>query len=190
MNKETKLLLLFSSVVSSFCFSLTTPFIHVHFMQLVSVKLYTISNIISMGLAAFVNTVVTNTKARDFFKKSFTFILIIDSLSFAIISFWGVEHIAIRFLGIAVLNAVSTNLWVIIMKDAINQVVSGDDLTSWQTLDNPLSLWSCLAGLLTSMCINNISLNIGIIIQCATTIFMALIDYKAFKKLNGFNVAK
>lgn len=185
MEKNTKVLMLLSCVLVSFIFAVTSPFIQIHFFKLVPVKIYTVSQILAVALAAITNGAAANIKVKEIFRRWFTMILLVDSIMFVVISFMGVEFITIRFLGMAILNAVSSNLWIIIMKDSVNQLINGDQLTAWDAVYNSASLIANLAGLVVSLIIPNMSLETGIAIQCIGYCIFAVSDYISFNRMKN-----
>lgn len=63
---------------------------------------------------------------------------------------------AMRYIGMAVINAISTTLWVCVMQNAINNTIEGKDLTIWQSLANSYEMYASLAGGLVILLIGDI----------------------------------
>lgn len=61
-----------------------------------------------------------------------------------------------RYIGMAVINAISTTLWVCVMQNAINNTIEGKDLTIWQSLANSYEMYASLAGGLVILLIGDI----------------------------------
>lgn len=66
------------------------------------------------------------------------------------------EMAAMRYIGMAVINAISTTLWVCVMQNAINNTIEGKDLTIWQSLANSYEMYASLAGGLVILLIGDI----------------------------------
>ena len=184
MNNKQKGWLLIGPVVFSFAMAVTTPVIHVYFMRLIDASVLAIANMISVGIAAMTNTSVTRKGFLEWYDKHFTLIVVTDVLLFTVISFAGMEWATIRFIGMAIINAISTTLWVCIMQNAINNTIEGKELTIWQSLANSYEMYASLAGGLVILILGSIDIEIAIAIQCLANLFMGLTDLKAKKLLN------
>ena len=183
MNRKQKQWLIIGPVVVSFVFAMTSPVVQVYFMRLVSPNILAIANMLSVGLAAGVNTTVGIDKFMESYRKNFKWIVSIDVICFGIISFMGVEWAAVRFLGFAVLNAVSTTLWMVIIRSAINRKIDGDKLTAWQSYSEAWNLYASLAGGAILLVYSDVSIETAVAMQCIANLFMGITDIKAFSKL-------
>ena len=90
---------------------------------------------------------------------------------------------AMRFIGMAVINAISTTLWVCVMQNAINNSINGEELTIWQSLSKSYELYASLAGGLVILLIGDMDIEVAIAIQCVANLVMGLTDLKARKLL-------
>lgn len=183
MTQTVKWLLLSGSTIMSFIYAATSPSVHVYFMQLVSAPTLAVANIIGIGLAALVHSTISS--ARDFYHKWFLLIVVIDVTCFWIISFFGLEWPTIRFLGFSVLSAVSTTLWVMVIKDSINRVLSGRTLTNWQAKSNAFELYGAFVGGFIAIVVPNMNVEFCILLQCISNMLMGITDWMAYKKLQG-----
>lgn len=183
MNSRQKNWLLIGPVVFSFAMAMTAPVVHIYFMKLIDTSVLAIANMISVGIAAITNTSVTKRGFLEWYDRHFTLIVATDVSLFAVISFIGMEWATIRFIGMAVINAISTTLWICIMQNAINAVVKGKDLTIWQSLSSSYELYASLAGGVVILVLGTIDVEIAIAIQCIANLIMGLTDLKARKLL-------
>lgn len=183
MNNKQKGWLLIGPVVFSFAMAVTTPVIHVYFMRLIDASVLAIANMLAVGLAAIVNTSITKEKFLDWYDKHFTFIVITDIIFFIIVSCAGMEMANMRFIGMAVINAISTTLWICVMQNAINNTINGEELTIWQSLAKSCELYASLAGGLVILILGSIDIEIAIAIQCIANLIMGLTDLRAKKIL-------
>ena len=183
MNNKQKSWLLVGPVVLSFAMAITSPVIHIYFMRLIDASVLAIANIISVGIAVITNTSVTRKGFLEWYDKHFTLIVVTDVLLFTVISFAGMEWATIRFIGMAIINAISTTLWICVMQNAINSVVKGKELTIWQSLASSYELYASLAGGLVILILGSIDIEIAIAIQCLANLFMGLTDLRAKKLL-------
>ena len=183
MNNKQKSWLLVGPVVFSFAMAITTPVIHIYFMRLIDASVLAIANMISVGIAAMTNTSVTRKGFLEWYDKHFTLIVVTDVLLFTVISCAGMEWATIRFIGMAIINAISTTLWICVMQNAINSVVKGNELTIWQSLARSYNLYASLVGGLVILMLGSIDVEIAIMIQCIANLVMGLTDLKARKLL-------
>ena len=183
MNSKQKNWLLVGPVIFSFAMAVTTPVIHVYFMRLIDASVLAVANMLAVGIAAMTNTSVTRKGFLEWYDKHFTLIVVTDVLLFTVISFAGMEWATIRFIGMAVINAISTTLWVCVMQNAINNTIEGKDLTIWQSLANSYEMYASLAGGLVILLIGNMDIEVAIAIQCVANLVMGLTDLRAKKLL-------
>ena len=183
MNNKQKGWLLVGPVIFSFAMAMTTPVVHIYFMRLIDASVLAVANMISVGIAAMTNTSVTRKGFLEWYDNHFTLIIVTDVLLFAVISIVGMEWATIRFIGMAIINAVSTTLWVCVMQNAINAIVKGKELTIWQSLAKSYEMYASLAGGLAILLIGDINIELAIAIQCIANLIMGLTDLKARKLL-------
>ena len=185
MNNRQKNWLLVGPVVFSFALAMTVPVIQIYFMRLINSEVLAISNMLSMGIAAVTNTTVTKKFFLKWYDKHFTLIVITDVIMFFVVSCAGMELAAVRYIGMAIINAVSTTLWMCIMRNSINNVINGEELTIWQTLSNSYAMYASWAGGVTILYLGTMDIELAIAIQCVANLFMGLTDLKARKLLIG-----
>lgn len=183
MNTKQKMWLLAGPAIFSFAMAITTPVIHIYFMRLIDASVLAIANTISVGIAAMTNTSITRKGFLEWYDKHFILIVVTDVLLFTVISLAGMEWATIRFIGMAIINAISTTLWVCVMQNAINSVVKGKELTIWQSLESSYNLYASLAGGLAIIILGSIDVEIAIAIQCLANLTMGLTDLRAKKLL-------
>ena len=186
MNSKQKGWLLVGPVIFSFAMAMTTPVIRVYFIRFVNSDILAISDMLAVGIAAITNTTITKEKFLEWYDKHFTFIVATDVMFFIIVSCAGMEMAAMRYIGMAVINAISTTFWVCVMQNAINNTIRGQDLTIWQSLARSYEMYGSLAGGLAILLIGDMHIELAIAIQCIANLFKGLTDLKAKKLLlNG-----
>ena len=186
MNSKQRRWLLVGPIIFSFAMAMTTPVIRVYFIRFVNSDILAISDMLAVGIAAITNTTITKEKFLEWYDKHFTFIVATDVMFFIIVSCAGMEMAAMRYIGMAVINAISTTLWVCVMQNAINNTIRGQDLTIWQSLARSYEMYGSLAGGLAILLIGDMHIELAIAIQCIANLFMGLTDLKAKKLLlNG-----
>lgn len=192
MNSKQKGWLLVGPVIFSFAMAMTTPVILVYFIRFVNSDILAISDMLAVGIAAITNTTITKEKFLEWYDKHFTFIVATDVMFFIIVSCAGMEMAAMRYIGMAVINAISTTLWVCVMQNAINNTIRGQDLTIWQSLARSYEMYGSLAGGLVILLIGDMDIEVAIAIQCVANLVMGLTDLKAkqllcMKKRSDYN---
>jgi len=183
MSNRIKFYLLFGTVVMDFAYAATSPVIQVYFISLVGPGVLAMANILSTALAAVVNATIPVKRIKDWYRRHFVWIVVVDITCFFLISFEGLSVPELRFLGLAVLNAVSSTLWYTVIKDGINHAIDGDALTSWDSVSKSVNLIAALAGSVTAMIFVNMPVEFCIAAQCAANLVMGLSDWQAYKKL-------
>ena len=183
MNSKQNNWLLVGPVIFSFAMAMTTPVVHVYFMRLIDASVLAVANMLAVGIAAITNTTITKEKFLEWYDKHFTFIVATDVMFFIIVSCAGMEMAAMRYIGMVVINAISTTLWVCVMQNAINNTIRGQDLTIWQSLARSYEMYGSLAGGLAILLIGDMHIELAIAIQCIANLFMGLTDLKARKLL-------
>ena len=183
MNSKQKGWLLVGPVIFSFAMAMTTPVIRVYFIRFVNSDILAISDMLAVGIAAITNTTITKEKFLEWYDKHFKFIVATDVTFFIIVSCAGMEMAAMRYIGMAVINAISTTLWVCVMQNAINNTIEGKDLTIWQSLANSCEMYASLAGGLVILLIGDMDIEVAIAIQCVANLVMGLTDLRAKKLL-------
>ena len=86
VKTQTKYLMLFGEGLMSFIFALTTPFVQLYFIKLVSPFIYTISSLLTTVLCAFTQTMLRTKKHRAAFRKYLLIVMIVDVILTSLVS--------------------------------------------------------------------------------------------------------
>ena len=165
----------------SFVYSATSPTVHIYFMQLISTQVLAAANLLNIGLAALVNSTIKS--ARELYHRYFLPIIIADVTCFWIVSLSSIEYPVVRFLGFAIINAISVTLWTVIMKDSINSVLNGTSLTEWSALSEAFELYGAFLGGIIAVFCSNLDVELCISFQCIANMMMGITDFVAYKEL-------
>jgi len=185
MDKSTRILLFLAPVIGSLGFTFANPIINVHFVPLVGSNILALANIITTSLAALVNASIPIESVKAFYRRHFLLIIATDCIGFCAVCMTSIEYPEARFLGCAVVNAVSQTLWFTIIKDAVNHKLSGDDLTDFSSQVQTLSLIASLLGSVLAFFLTSIDVEICLAIQCISNVLCGITDWKAYKKLGN-----
>ena len=184
MTRREKFWYLIGPVIMSFTYAATFPIISVYFYSLVSPRVLAISNIIGTGLSAVVNWTIPMDNMKELYRKNFIWIVLLDVTVFCIVSFTGYEYPEVRFIGFSILNAVSTCLWVMVMRNLANRIIEdGDDRTDFDALNRCTELWACFFGAIFAVTFTEIPVEYCIAAQCFANLTMGATDLYTFKIL-------
>jgi len=185
LNDKIKWLLILSTSFFSFIMALTSPTVHLYYIKIVTPQIYTAAQVISTLSAAIITMFLSKQANRDKFKGFFAPILILDSIGFFVLSYLGTMDANIRFIGFAILFSTTLTVWSTIMMGVINNTLSSDELTDFQTLSRSFGLWATVTGgVMAIFLINILPLNLALFLQCASNAILAVCDYKGFKCLS------
>ena len=179
MTKSQKLWLIIGPTLFSFNAAIVNPVISVYFMRLFDPQLIAISNTISVGAGAITNASITKRKFIEFYDKYFKFIVVFDVLCFVSISIIGMEMPALRLIGLTLISSISTTIWGFCIKNSINNVVAGTELTMFSALTQSYELYATFAGGIVILLLGDLDINIAITIQCFSNLFLGITDLKA-----------
>ena len=185
MNNKLKYSMIFGSGLVSFMFGFTNPTMVIYFTSRVDPSIYALANMLTLGLSALVNNSVNFDRIMGLYKKYFAFIVIADLVGSGFVYCFAIDHVAFKYIAFAVLNAITTNLWKIVMNNAINNTIGGDVLTKFNSSMSACDNWASMVGaFLAFICVSNmISLNSCLVLQWLAILTMGLIDMRAYRKL-------
>lgn len=185
MSNFIKWLLISNIFLFSFIIAITSPTVHLYFMQHVDPQIYIIANVISTSLAAILSSVMAKEAWRNKIKKLFTYVLIVDSIMFAVITMHDISDVSFRFIGLAILGSITNTIWATIIIDSVNQSIKGTELTNFQTLESSSRLWASVAGGgVAIFAVSYLTLEQAIWMQCISNGVFAFGDWKAYRILN------
>ena len=77
-------------------------------------------------------------------RKYFVIFMVLDTVAYGVLSYLGLYFdVSYRFIGLAIVEALSTGVSAIIVRDALNLVLSGTKLTAFQ---NKIGMFDSTAG--------------------------------------------
>lgn len=190
MNNKLKYSMIFGNSLCSYIYGFTGPIVTIYFSSHVNPNIFAIANMITLGLGALVNHSVGIDRFMNIYRKYFSYIIFMDLICCAIVYTFSAEHVSFRYISMAIINAVTTSLWVIVINNAINRNIGGDNLTKFNACMNSYELWASMFGALTYILLDNtnISINHCLLIQWMAMLVMGMIDMRSFKKLNKVKV--
>lgn len=185
MEKNLKYLLVFGTTMLSFIYGLTAPTILIYFTSRVSTEVLAFSNMLSLSVAAAIHNSVNYDRILQFYRNHFAYIVIIDVILTITLYLFSIDFIELRYIGIGLVEAVVANLWKIIMLNAINRVISADELTKFNSFSKAYELWAKVLGASLVLVLDGgFDITTCIILQGMVTFMMGLIDIFVYRKLN------
>lgn len=185
MEKNLKYLLVFGTTTLSFIYGLTAPTILIYFTSRVSTEVLAFSNMLSLSVAAAIHNSVNYDKVLQFYRNHFVYIVIIDVIMTFTLYLFSIDFIELRYIGIGLVEAIVANLWKIIMINAINRVISADELTKFNSFSKAYELWAKVLGAgLVLVLDGGFDITTCIVLQGIVHILMGSIDIFVYKKLN------
>lgn len=147
LSTREKFWYLVGPVTVSLVFATTRPIIQIYFVSHIEPQILAMANLLETGLAAIVNYTIQYETLKELYRKYFFYIVITDILIFSATSLIGVDYPAVRFFGFSILNAVSTCLWFMIMKNVVNRIIiDGDERTNFDALNQTTCLAASFIG--------------------------------------------
>ena len=185
MEKNLKYLLVFGTTILSFIYGLTAPTILIYFTSRVSTEVIAFSNILSLSVAAAIHNSVNIEKMLQFYRNHFVYIVIIDVIMTFTLYLFSIDFIELRYIGIGLVEAIVANLWKIIMINAINRVISADELTKFNSFSKAYELRAKVLGASLVLILDGgFDITTCIVLQGIVHILMRSIDIFVYKKLN------
>ena len=184
LSRREKFWYLVGPITISLVFAATRPVIQIYFSSHIEPQTLAMANLLETGLAAIVNYTIQFERLKELYRKYFFYIVITDILIFSATSIIGVDCPAVRFFGFSVLNAVSSCLWFMIMKNVANRIIiDGDERTNFDALNQATCLAASFIGGIFAVIFADIPVEWCVMAQCVANAFMGLTDLYAFKIL-------
>lgn len=184
MSKLVRFYLLLGAIAFAFSMGVTAPTIDIWFISHVSKEIYAASCAIETAVMALALSALGMEKVRQWGRKWFAILLILDVLFFIALNTIGQDAVAVRFLGMAVAMSFTSTFLYTIMDSVINRNIAGDDLTGFQAKLNAARMWSALAGG-TLAVVGTFTVTEALIVQTLGYIVYALTDYFVFSRLQA-----
>ena len=173
LTEYEKRLRVIGCILIAGAWAVASPSVKIFFMGQVSQQVLALTNLVSIGLVALSSGVLENKRTvRALRRKWFALFTIVDAIMYGALSLAGFFiDPAIRFIGLAVAEALFTVTGAMLLNDAVNVVLSGSDLTSFQNKMTKVSNLAGFVALAVFMMVDiEIDVEVAIIIQFALTV--------------------
>lgn len=192
MDKKLKYSMIFGSSLVSFVFGFTNPILILYFNRHVDPSIFALANMLSLGIGALVNNSINSDRFMNIYRKYFSYIIFLDLICCAVIYTFSVDHVSFRYISMAIINSITTTLWVVVLNNAINRNIGGDNLTKYNACMQAYELWTSMFGALTYLLLNeinfDISINVCLLVQWIAIFIMGMIDMQSYKKLQKVQI--
>ena len=146
---------------------------------------FKLSSAISLFLGFGVNIILTKVETLQRVRRYYRLLSIISCVIFVIINLVGIYNISVRFLGLAVSEAIFSNMLACCISDTMNNMFSGSERTVYSMKKDNLRYIGGALGLMLSFFIH-FDLSTLLYIQCSMYIIMTLEDLFVFSKLKDY----
>lgn len=146
LNFQMKLLFYYVPLASGIGMACSGPVIKTFMYANVSPEIVSLANVINVALTILINGTIHSPKTMEFFRKEFTWLAITHTTCFTVVSLMGEGWPEVRFIGFAILEAITWNLYMLIFRQSMNRVWNGDELTKLQFDTKTWSLVGALIG--------------------------------------------
>jgi len=184
LSKREKFWYLVGPVTVSLVFAATRPITQVYFVSHIEPQIFAMANLLETGLAVVVNYSIQFDRLKELYRKYFFRIVIADILIFSATSLIGVDYPAVRFFGFSIINAVSSCLWLMIMRNVANRIIAdGDERTNFDALNEMTCLAASFVGGVFAIIFIDISVEVCVMFQCLANTLMGVTDLYSFRIL-------
>ena len=182
-----KRLRVISCIIIAGSFAVTSPSVKIYFMGAVSQQVLAFSNLISIGLVALTSGLLDNKKTvQALRRKWFAVFTVTDAIMYGVLSLAGFFiDPAIRFVGLSIAESLFTMTGSMLINDAVNVVLSGSDLTSFQSKMTKVSNLAGFVALAIFMLIDiNIDVEIAIVGQFIALVIVSILEILFVRSIN------
>ena len=142
------------------------------------------ANIIEVALSVLINGAIHSSRTMELFRKQFTLLATTHTVCCTVVSLMGEGWPELRFIGFAILEAITGNLYALVFRQSINRIWSGDQLTK---LEFDMESWSMVGALVGGSLVFLLDLNVHQAlwvqaITCASAKICDMVFFKTMKK--------
>ena len=146
---------------------------------------FKLASAISLFLGFGVNLILTKVETLRTIRRYYRILSVVACVLFVIINLAGIYDISARFIGLAVSEAIFSNMLGCCISDTMNNMFSGSERTVYSMKKDNLRYVGAFLGMVLSFFIH-LDLSTLLYIQCVTYIIMTLEDLFVFSKLKDY----
>ena len=184
LNFQMKMLFYYVPLASGIGMACSGPAIKTYMYANVSPEIVSLANIIGVALSVLINGAIHSERTMEMFRKQFTWLATTHTTCFTIVSLMGEGWPELRFIGFAILEAITGNLYALVFRQSMNRIWKGDELTKLQF---DMKSWSMIGALIGGALVFLLDLNIhqALLVQavtCASANVCNMVFFKTMKK--------
>lgn len=184
MNFQMRALFYYVPLASGIGMACSGPVIKTYMFGQVSPETVSLANIIGVALSVLINGAIHSSRTMELFRKQFTLLATTHTVCFTVVSLMGEGWPELRFIGFAILEAITGNLYALVFRQSINRIWSGDQLTK---LEFDMKSWSMVGALVGGSLVFLLDLNVHQAlwvqaITCASANICDMVFFKTMKK--------
>ena len=146
---------------------------------------FKLASAISLFLGFGVNLILTKVETLRTIRKYYRLLSVVACVLFVIVNLAGIYDISARFIGLAVSEAIFSNMLSCCISDTMNNMFSGSERTVYSMKKDNLRYVGAFLGMVLSFFIH-FDLSTLLYIQCVMYIIMTLEDLFVFSKLKNY----
>ena len=146
---------------------------------------FKLASAISLFLGFGVNLILTKVETLRTIRKYYRLLSVVACVLFVIVNLAGIYDISARFIGLAVSEAIFSNMLSCCISDTMNNMFSGSERTVYSMKKDNLRYVGAFLGMVLSFFIH-FDLSTLLYIQCVMYIIMTLEDLFVFSKLKDY----
>ena len=184
LNFQMHMLFYYIPLASGIGMACSGPAIKTYMYANVSPEIVSLANIIGMALSVLINGAIHSEKTMELFRKQFTWLATTHTVCFTTISLMGESWPELRFIGFAIMQAITGNLYMLVFRQSMNRIWKGDQLTK---LEFDMKTWSMIGALIGGALVFLLNLDIhqALLVQavtCASANVCNMVFFKTMKK--------
>ena len=184
LNFQMRALFYYVPLASGIGMACSGPVIKIYMCSQVSPEIVSLANIIGVALSVLINGAIHSERTMELFRKQFTWLATTHTICFTVVSLMGENWPELRFIGFAILEAITGNLYALVFRQSMNRIWKGDELTKLQF---DMKTWSMVGALIGGALVFLLDLNIhqALLVQavtCASANICDMVFFKTMKK--------
>ena len=184
MNFQMRALFYYVPLASGIGMACSGPVIKTYMFASVSPEIVSLANIIGVALSILINGAIHSEKTMELFRRQFTWLASVHTVMFSIVSLMGESWPELRFIGFAILEAITGNLYALVFRQSMNRIWEGDELTKLQF---DMKSWSLAGALIGGALVFLLDLNVhqALWLQAITCASANICDMLFFKTMKA-----
>ena len=125
MGFQMRMMFYYVPLASGIGIACSKPVIKTYMFAQVSPEIVSLANILGVALSILINGAVHSERTMELFRKQFTWLATTHTVCFATISLMGESWPELRFIGFAIMQAITGNLYMLVFRQSMNRIWKG-----------------------------------------------------------------